>query len=274
MDCPQAFFVWKSGVMASCGRCNACVANARREWAHRLYVETKASWSSRFITLTYDEKSLVFDIQSKRPTLEKSHVQKFIKKIRKREFEKFKNQDVRYYSVGEYGSITDRPHYHMLLYNVNNETLGKIADVWGAGMVDVGSVTESSIMYVAGYVINRRDYKDKGETRVLPFAQMSKGIGKQYLTPQMKKFHKRGLRNHVVWEGGRKDRLSRYFKTRIFNSHELERVKFENEKRRYEDFERKWASAARFHSDPSYYMVEQSIEAYNSIKCEKSGHSL
>ena len=45
-------------------------------------------------------------------TLQKSDLQKFFKRLRKKTHEK-----ISYYAVGEYGDNTQRPHYHIILFN-------------------------------------------------------------------------------------------------------------------------------------------------------------
>ena len=82
-----------------------------------------------FITLTYNDESLPRTKEGY-PTLLKKQVQDYIKRLRnahvaylKKEQRKVHNEykitgkPIRYYAVGEYGSQTRRPHYHILLFN-------------------------------------------------------------------------------------------------------------------------------------------------------------
>lgn len=68
---------------------------------------------SYFITLTYSEKNIPENM-----SLEKSHLQKFFKRLRKQLTSK-----VRYFAVGEYGTKKGRPHYHVILF-----TNGELAE--------------------------------------------------------------------------------------------------------------------------------------------------
>ena len=53
------------------------------------------------------------DIRSNNNSINKKDIQKFLKRLRYY----FKGRRIRYYYVGEYGERTDRPHYHMALFN-------------------------------------------------------------------------------------------------------------------------------------------------------------
>lgn len=140
-----------SYIEVPCGKCVICQRNKQREWVFRIQCEETQSKSSLFITLTYDDKYLPYD--NCKPTLSKRHCQLFFKQLRK----KFKDSNLRYYLVGEYGSHTHRPHYHLILFNLpfkNVKDAQKIIEkFWKRGFVYVGSVTHGSIAYCAKYSI-------------------------------------------------------------------------------------------------------------------------
>lgn len=204
-----------------CGKCAACLANKRNDWATRLRMEAKYTESAYFITLTYSDENIPYqdlytedgEIVGQTSTLLKTDIQKFMKRLRKDRKEK-----IRYYVVGEYGEHTKRPHYHMLLFNLKltGVHLEKyLLEKWNKGRIDIGSVTPSSIMYCTNYIIQKQSYKNS--LIQPPFALMSQGLGKQYLEKHMDK-HKRDLsRNYIVFEDGQKSRMPRYYRNKIYS---------------------------------------------------------
>jgi hypothetical protein len=116
MLCKNPFM--KEGIPLGCGQCLPCRINKRRIWATRLALEAQLHENVSFITLTYSDENL-FNIdngtvvlESGLPQLNPDHVQKFIKKIRRA----LEPQKLRMFYVGEYGTETWRPHYHILLF--------------------------------------------------------------------------------------------------------------------------------------------------------------
>lgn len=193
-----------------CGKCLPCLVNKRIDWAFRLQQEYKACrGSAAFITLTYSAKFVPDD------GLNKRHVQLFLKRLRKRIGKK-----VRYYLVGEYGSKTGRPHYHLLLFNYEESDEKYIRIAWASkkgepfGLVHIGKVTEASIMYCTKYCIQRSTCTTELSK---PFALMSRayGLGGHYLTDEMVSWHRKGKRNYTLIYGV-KGRLPRYYKDKIW----------------------------------------------------------
>lgn len=87
-----------------CGNCLNCINMRRFHWVKKLSIE-KQSWNfTYFITLTYNNENLPFELKVK-------DVQNFIKYYRKLTDDKFK-----YFCCGEYGSKFKRPHYHLILF--------------------------------------------------------------------------------------------------------------------------------------------------------------
>jgi hypothetical protein len=148
------------------------------------------------------------------PTLNKKHVQDFMKRLRGKLSEKLK-----YYAVGEYGEKTQRPHYHMLIFGLNKSgrRLEKyLYDKWTYGQIDIGSVNAASIRYITNYMVQKAQYKNPFIQN--PFSLMSKGIGKQYLEKQVHidKHHNDLERNYMMFEDGQKSRLPRYYREKIY----------------------------------------------------------
>lgn len=270
MKCVSPFYVTREGVWVPCGKCNFCVARKRQHWAIRLFQELKAAETAAFVTMTYDDSSCVYDVKSRLPVLEKDHVQRFLKRLRYYEGKK-RRKALRYYAVGEYGSQTLRPHYHALLFNFHPDTLGTIADVWGKGLMHVGKVEPASVMYVSGYIINKDDDQIAGRT--FPFSLMSKGIGKQYLTPQVVQSHKRRKANFVVHEGV-KWPMPRYYSDRVFTKMDRQVMAIEMEAKLDQRYRSELERLIALHFSPSSYYREKEIEAYKRIKVAKTTYSI
>lgn len=96
-------------IQVSCGKCYACLANRRRSWLFRLMHENLNSVITLFVTLTYDQLSMLRDGTLTQGVLVKKHLQDFLKRLRN--YEQFT-----YYCIGEYGTNTHRPHYHCALF--------------------------------------------------------------------------------------------------------------------------------------------------------------
>lgn len=213
-----------------CGRCLFCLQKKRADWSFRLYHEMRDCDSAYFLTLTYNDENLIYSGNDENAVLSKEHLQLFKKRLRKANSKFVKSRgisgkSIRYYSVGEYGTVTNRPHYHSIIFNVHPQVIARLQDIWQLGNVMVGSVTPASIHYVTKYVINR--YSDvKG--REPPFAVMSRrpGLGSNYLI-KMKAWHRDDMRNYAI-NAGVKQRLPRYYKDKIFTQFERQLMAIES----------------------------------------------
>lgn len=142
-----------------CGQCIGCRLERSRQWAMRCVHEASLYEDNCFITLTYSPEFLPKD-----GSLDKSHFQKFMKRLRK-EY----GEGIRFFHCGEYGEDFGRPHYHACIFNFRfpdlvemsnprgdkyyvSESLNKL---WGFGFCIVGDVTFESAAYVARYVTKK-----------------------------------------------------------------------------------------------------------------------
>lgn len=266
MKCVSPFYVVRDRNWVPCGKCNFCLQRNRSGWTHRIHQHLKAASSAAFITLTYAEPNAVYTVSSRELTLEKTHVQKFMKRLRKHE-SKIRRPAISYYLVGEYGGETGRPHYHALMFNLHQDTLGNITDIWGQGHVHVGKVEPASVAYVTGYVINKNNELEDA-VRVFPFSHISQGIGKSYLTPQMKRYHKRGKRNYGQ-VSGHKYPLSRYYADKIFSKLDKKVMGLKMEIELDKKFTSELQRLEALHSDPWSYYQEKSRQAYDRVRTMK-----
>jgi len=152
-------------------------------------------------------------------TLKKRDLQLFFKRLRKLNKEKIK-----YYACGEYGGKTMRPHYHIILFNADQETIEK---AWTLGHIHIGTCTIASVGYTLKYV--SKDAKipmHSRDDREPESSLMSKKMGDNYLTPQMIKYHKADLLNRMYCtiEDGKKIAMPRYYKDKIYSKWQRQRV--------------------------------------------------
>lgn len=173
-----------------CSKCPECRARRASAWSFRLREEEKNANSAYFLTLTYDTLAVPIT-PSKRMALCKRDLQLFFKRIRKAHPIGFHR--LKYYAVGEYGGKTNRPHYHIILFNaslqymVSSEDLLKLkltnydgqhevnCKQWDKGHITVGLVTGASIGYTLKYISKPKKVPEyKGDDRVPEFSLMSK----------------------------------------------------------------------------------------------------
>lgn len=174
-----------------CGRCMDCRLEKSRQWALRCVHEASLYEDNCFVTLTFDDESI--SKQCPTGSLNKKHMQDFIKRLRT----KFSDRKIRVFYCGEYGDLNQRPHYHILLFNldfpdkvylktINGEKLFTsdiLSKLWPYGISSVGSLTFESAAYVARYCTKKvtgSEAEDHYKGRLPEFAQASlkPGLGK------------------------------------------------------------------------------------------------
>lgn len=197
-----------------CGKCPNCYKRRISNWSFRLMEEDKKSSSSLFITLTYD--TLKVPITEKGfMNLSKRDIQLFMKRLRKANRNKLK-----YFIAGEYGGKTERPHYHLILFNANIETIQK---AWDNGQVHYGQVTGASVGYTLKYMMKvSKIPKHKNDDRQKEFQLCSKGLGLSYITDSTINWHKADpeQRLYLNLTDGKKISMPRYYKDKIFTRDE------------------------------------------------------
>lgn len=157
---------------------------------------------SVFVTLTYAPEHVPRSVELELD-LQPSDMTKFIKRLR------HKMTKLKHFSVGEYGDLTNRPHYHSMLFGVDTATIEhninlawrQIPEGWPEdiltfsdrntteiGHTDVGLFTPERAAYIANYTVKRLgiDNKDLGD-RHPEYATMSKNPGIA-LSPEVIKY--------------------------------------------------------------------------------------
>jgi hypothetical protein len=150
----------------------ACRVTRTLEWKVRLTDELHSWHDAVFLTLTYDD-----DHRPSNNSLVKKDLQDFHKRLRSY------ISPLKYYSVGEYGDTTFRPHYHGIYFGVpfKSERDPFFTDIWKKGFTYSGSVTPESIQYVTGYIRKKILGKQDSYKGLLPpFVIMSRSLGINY----------------------------------------------------------------------------------------------
>lgn len=212
-----------------CGRCEFCLERKKSEWTIRITHELKVSFSSYFITLTYDDEHLPTTYGM--PTLNPKDLTLFLKRLRQYN-DKVVLGDlkpkIRYYAVGEYGTKEKRPHYHAIIFNLHKKTVENMRDIWTAGQIYVGDTERGSIHYVTGYLIDKANHENEWIYR--PFSRMSKGLGLSYVAKNAK-FHNQSekmVKNSTVTIDGHTHPMPRYYKDKLFSGMDKEILKQES----------------------------------------------
>lgn len=213
-----------------CGKCEECKKSYARDWSVRLYHESLCHARSCFITLTFDNNANKKFMDRLEKTYKNGtnfyckHCQKgnkyfkfpieyslnrvliydWLKKLRDYLYRNY-NITVRYFGSGEYGSQTERPHYHILLFgydfpNVKNKKKNyrtykaelskkgvqmfvseELSDLWPYGFSFVEELNMNACLYVAKYCMKKIKFIDSEDLydyyfgREPEFLFMSKG---------------------------------------------------------------------------------------------------
>jgi len=182
--------------------------------------EGERSETALFVTLTYDTKYVPLT-KNGFMTLKKRDIQTYMKRLRK-----LSDTKLKYYVCGEYGSKRDRPHYHMIIFNADAEKVERAWSEYRAGFgyvpfgtIYIGEVNEASIGYTLKYMQKPGKIpKHQNDDRQKEFSLMSKGLGQNYITDAMNKWHKNDLVNrmYVPIKDGKKIAMPRYYKDKIY----------------------------------------------------------
>jgi hypothetical protein len=192
--------------------------------------QDETSTSAYFVTLTYNT-DIVPITKKGYMTLDKTDIQKFIKRLRKYEHKNGNTNPLKYYACGEYGTNKQRPHYHLILFNASPKGIEATWTINGRpiGVIHLGTVTGASIGYTLKYMCKEptnRIPAHANDDREKIFSCMSKGLGANYLTNNIKTWHKNDLLNrmYVPLVDGKKIAMPRYYKQKIYTEEERQKI--------------------------------------------------
>ncbi len=202
-------------------------------------------------TLTYDTTYIPITPKGKL-SLRKKDVQDFMKRLR---YYSGVN-DIKYFAVGEYGSKRWRPHYHIILYNVDYEDIYRAWMDEGAIMGDIKfiPVCEASVYYTLKYMCKPgRVPENRHDDREPEFRLMSKGLGLSYLQSKWPNWHASDLENrcYLVVDGNKKIAMPRYYRDRIYLEEEKLSVTAASMARAAD------LTGKKFDKDPNYWRNER-----------------
>lgn len=167
-----------------CNYCLGCRIDRAKEWTYRCLAESKYHKFCYFVTLTYLDAFLPF-IRGHGVCLSKRDLTLFLKALRNTGL-KF-----RYFACGEYGSSSNRPHFHLIIFTDSKLELKQIGlnafksslleNCWSKGIVSVSIADGGCIAYTAGYM-QKKTKIDNSKYLVKPYIVMSRrpAIGNAY----------------------------------------------------------------------------------------------
>lgn len=194
----------RHAVLVTCGKCEDCVRVYQNDWAVRSYFELLKHHKAIFFTLTYNQDSVPFSVDTFTGEIYlsvcKRDVQLFLKRFREYRRGLGKKTDWSYYVTSEYGPRTLRPHYHGLLFGVDYLDWLSFSADWKKkyGFIQSRQISSldqktalNSCRYVAKYCA-KGEFENpliKDSLVDKNFHLVSKGYGLNYLTDAKRNYH-------------------------------------------------------------------------------------
>lgn len=196
-------------ILVPCGNCIGCRLDYSATWADRMLVESFDS-PAMFLTLTYDDEFIPENSQGYQ-SISNDQITKFIQDLRNY----FRDRKIRYCIASEYGDENLRPHFHCIIYNLDESDLklnfykcsdsgdpyftsDVLSDIWKYGFNVVSIANYHTMAYTARYILK----KQKGEAREVyenfdiepPKFRMSRkpGIGYDWIISHYEELYQNG----------------------------------------------------------------------------------
>lgn len=249
-------------VFVPCGKCPCCLHRRQQTLAFRLVEEMHSTnLPSYFIGLSYEDEHLpvreldCFTVNAEMPSasedfvqsfvpgrypvLSRKHLADFLGRFRKHTVRRFaRQQDLsvsdcaglfRYCAVGEYGSDTLRPHYHVIVFGYPcadvTEIVRVLRRIWPYGFVTASDLNETRCGYCALYILESAHLPPQYRLpSTKPFYHCSNGIGKDFLTPAMSRYIKANTLTRVIDRNGYSVPLPDYYKNILYPPRSIDRV--------------------------------------------------
>lgn len=192
MSCisPLTLRVDNKNILVSCNHCINCLIakqSALEFLCKKELLEVyKSGQGASFVTLTYNDSNVPLNSNG-HFTLRKSHLQKFMKRIRRNMEYYGDHRKFKYIACGEYGDFFGRCHFHICYLGLSDSDMIKYSrKCWKYGLVDVGCLSAGGIRYVLNYM--QKSSKDSNvkilrdsEDVESPFLIHSVGLGKKWI---------------------------------------------------------------------------------------------
>lgn len=209
-----------------CGKCPECCKDYYTSWTTRGFREIMRWESSLFVTLTYNDEHL-----PKNRSLNKKHVQDFLKRLKKH-FGSSKENPIRQSYCGEYGEKTKRPHYHLIIYNLDFADKVEhyktdqghqvyrsptLESLWTFGHSEFGYATPATIAYLYKYILKKVPRSQKTRPLKLEFEGQIYNVSHEFIESSRNPgigAHMRGsdsLKKGFLTIDGVKKKLPKYY---------------------------------------------------------------
>lgn len=195
-----------------CRWCLGCRIDRRNEWNNRIRWHAaelnKHGFRSSFVTLTYDDNHY-------RGGVCKYDIVSCIKRLRKYLYNNkdiLNCKDFKYYIVSEFGSKTERGHYHGIFLGLESSFLKEfLRKAWRNGFIDVKPLIPARISYTLKYMDKQQFGERVKESQLrdivdFPFVLCSKGIGAGYLKEMFNT-----CSDGYIYSNGRKIPFPKYY---------------------------------------------------------------
>lgn len=247
MGCKQTIEVKRGDEIhrLPCGKCIFCLNEKRESWTFRIQKEYFKAFSAYFFTLTYRDENLSYGLND--ATLVKNDLKRFLVDLKRynkrmvlgqlkrlnRVLDETKMYKIKYFGVGEYGDQFNRPHYHVIVFNLYGNVLKHIEKLWPHGFAQIDICKGGHMHYATGYVLKNMDKVEKGRQK--SFLLASKSLGDIYFNNKC--YHVDNMISKVKLNGFIQ-KLPRYYMDKFFTKEQLEELKNEKmEKQIQKDLE-------------------------------------
>lgn len=149
-----------------CKQCLNCRILRQSGLTLRNILEHSCSLRGDFWTLTYRDPCP--------EKLDYSDFSSFLKRLRRLNQTQENPVPIRFFSCGEYGTKTGRPHFHALIYNdLSRKSDRTLTRLWPHGFSYIGTATPQSIRYTARYCLK---FGEKGKDSIANWS-LKPGLG-------------------------------------------------------------------------------------------------
>ena len=194
--------------LVPCGKCWQCLQDYQRAWECRLLVHLRDVGKGIFFTLTYNDDSVPLNVDSETGdsyrSVRKYQLKRFFKSCRDSLYRDRLQTGLSWFITSEYGPLTLRPHYHGIIFNIDEiDFVLYFLDPWrklygftSHTVLSFGSSeSRRRCRYVAKYCAkaNFENPLVKAGKVEPTFHIISKGIGKSYLNEQSINYHLAGF---------------------------------------------------------------------------------
>lgn len=221
----------------TCGSCIECYKKRALEWCTRVGHELASYDDSIFVTLTYDDKKLVYDsLGNPSYRYDYTDFQDFMKRLRQR----IPNQRIRYFTSLEYGGKHGRLHFHAIIFNFHPSLQRRnistptvlspsgyqlyhssfLEELWPHGFHSFSDASVETAYYIASYALSDSTHvNDMGEI-LSDKLKCSQGIGLDFFIVHMDTIIAQAI--HY------KKTIPRYYRKKLLAHYPLQHKKMEN----------------------------------------------